>query len=409
MQVELNHIITKMPYIIKKQGDKWIVYNKESGKTMGTHDSKEKANKQLKALYANMHEKEIKNVDLKFNVGSFEIKEADEQGKWIRIGGEVFRHNITSRNGITYRMENINEVDGSKAKFFMTHELTPRNVVGHVRFKKEGDVCYYDAKIRNTKDWEDVVEKAKDKMFEVSLDARYKKLKRVKEKDKPIKYVLEGMEMRGLCGVGVGGVPTNSIDYAIAEKFKKEREYNCQCIKCGYKTTSNSHCKDLSCPKCSGQMRRTDRPGQEDEIKDVHEKQTKEDEVNIMSEDNKSELLVKENEELKAKLKQMEETIEEKELSDKQKLVKKLCEMNEKLKEEELMEKSIETLEVMRQYEEENDEKDEEEEEDGEGEVDESENKEDIDNIVIEKETGFIRMSDDYQKKFNEDIRKIIP
>ena len=39
------------------------------------------------------------------------------------------------------------------------------------------------------------------------------------------------------------------------EKFK------CECIKCGAKVTSESHCKDLKCTKCGGQMRRESRPG----------------------------------------------------------------------------------------------------------------------------------------------------
>ena len=38
-------------------------------------------------------------------------------------------------------------------------------------------------------------------------------------------------------------------------------KFNCECIKCGYKTTSEKHCKDIKCPKCGGQMRRAERPG----------------------------------------------------------------------------------------------------------------------------------------------------
>lgn len=42
-----------MPYKIRKSGDKWEVYNPDTGKVYGTHDSKEAAEKQVKALYAN--------------------------------------------------------------------------------------------------------------------------------------------------------------------------------------------------------------------------------------------------------------------------------------------------------------------------------------------------------------------
>jgi len=43
-----------------------------------------------------------------------------------------------------------------------------------------------------------------------------------------------------------------------AEASKK---YNCECIKCGHKMSSDKHCADLKCPKCGGQMRRAERPG----------------------------------------------------------------------------------------------------------------------------------------------------
>lgn len=43
-------------------------------------------------------------------------------------------------------------------------------------------------------------------------------------------------------------------------KAKKE-EFKCECIKCGYKMTSDKHCNEIKCPKCSGEMRRVERPG----------------------------------------------------------------------------------------------------------------------------------------------------
>ncbi|MFA5452689.1 MAG: ATP-dependent Clp protease proteolytic subunit, partial [Candidatus Methanomethylophilaceae archaeon] len=38
-------------------------------------------------------------------------------------------------------------------------------------------------------------------------------------------------------------------------------KYNCECIDCGYKMSSDKHCNDLKCPECGGQMRRAERPG----------------------------------------------------------------------------------------------------------------------------------------------------
>lgn len=40
-----------MPYDIRKQGDRWITYNKETGQTKGTHATREKALAQMRLLY----------------------------------------------------------------------------------------------------------------------------------------------------------------------------------------------------------------------------------------------------------------------------------------------------------------------------------------------------------------------
>ena len=45
-----------------------------------------------------------------------------------------------------------------------------------------------------------------------------------------------------------------------AQKMKAEK-YNCECIKCGHKVTSDKHCDELKCSECGGQMRRVERPG----------------------------------------------------------------------------------------------------------------------------------------------------
>jgi hypothetical protein len=40
-----------MPYTVQKRGNKWVVINKETGKVKGTHDTKEKAIRQMRLLY----------------------------------------------------------------------------------------------------------------------------------------------------------------------------------------------------------------------------------------------------------------------------------------------------------------------------------------------------------------------
>jgi len=37
--------------------------------------------------------------------------------------------------------------------------------------------------------------------------------------------------------------------------------FECECLKCGYRMSSEQHCMSIKCPKCGGEMRRVDRPG----------------------------------------------------------------------------------------------------------------------------------------------------
>lgn len=47
-----------MPYSVKKERGKWVVRKRLTGKLIGTHDSKEMAQAQIRAIYAS--EKRIK-------------------------------------------------------------------------------------------------------------------------------------------------------------------------------------------------------------------------------------------------------------------------------------------------------------------------------------------------------------
>lgn len=46
-----------------------------------------------------------------------------------------------------------------------------------------------------------------------------------------------------------------------AEDEASKQEYHCSCTKCGYEETYKDHCREHTCPKCGGEMRRADRPG----------------------------------------------------------------------------------------------------------------------------------------------------
>lgn len=63
-----------MPYAKKKENNKWKVINKNTKKVFGTHDTEEKADKQIAALYANV--KESNTID--------EKTQLDESNSYIR-------------------------------------------------------------------------------------------------------------------------------------------------------------------------------------------------------------------------------------------------------------------------------------------------------------------------------------
>jgi len=48
---------------------------------------------------------------------------------------------------------------------------------------------------------------------------------------------------------------------ALAELPEEAEEFDCECIDCGATLKTETHCKDLKCEKCGGQMRRKERPG----------------------------------------------------------------------------------------------------------------------------------------------------
>jgi len=76
-------------------------------------------------------------------------------------------------------------------------------------------------------------------------------------------------------------VDTARFDYEIVETEELEdievsQKFNCSCIECGYKITTDEHCKDLKCPKCGGQMRRAERPGPGQDAKKLTYQERKE-------------------------------------------------------------------------------------------------------------------------------------
>lgn len=44
-----------MPYAVQRRKGKWVVVNRETGRVLGTHDSKEKAERQIRAIGVSKH------------------------------------------------------------------------------------------------------------------------------------------------------------------------------------------------------------------------------------------------------------------------------------------------------------------------------------------------------------------
>jgi len=70
------------------------------------------------------------------------------------------------------------------------------------------------------------------------------------------------MELLEVSCVAVGANRGALLKVAgMFDRLKDEETFDCECIDCGHKLTSESHCNGLKCPKCGGQMRRAERPG----------------------------------------------------------------------------------------------------------------------------------------------------
>lgn len=93
----------------------------------------------------------------------------------------------------------------------------------------------------------------------------------------------------------------------LLERYKKSSKeiasFNCSCVKCGHKVTSDKHCVNLKCPKCGGQMRRTDRPGdgKPEEKKEAKVEKSLEKQMAKKKEEKKVEVKVEEKVESKVK------------------------------------------------------------------------------------------------------------
>jgi hypothetical protein len=341
-----------MPYKIEKRGNKYVVVKKEGGKVMGTHDSEEKAKSQLKALYANVKE------NLVWEMQEFKIEEKSpdtESTKWLKVVGNALKVG-TSKNNVNYRYQNLAEVANSGFNFIVSHRSdydNPDHNVGEGVYILEGDLLKMSGKIRNTPQHPDIVEKINDGLVAPSIHGGVKNMIK-----KGSEVIVEGLHIPlvALVNKHARGVEAASIEVAIEESAAFEME------------------------------------AEEEEV--------------IKKETNKGEKMSEEVEQFKKQLAEKELELKNlQESIEKQKkgiLVESILQINKELKKEELMEKSEIELNIIKGYEQKLKERKE-----SKSEVAEAAPKEDkLSGIVVEK--GEITMSKQLYEKFNQDLMQSI-
>jgi hypothetical protein len=317
--------------------------------------------------------------------------------KWLNFGGTCMKENEVSRNKVKYVKKNIEENDGRDAKFFVTHSLTPVNSVGHVKFHSEGDILKYEAKARNTKAHPDIIESIQDRLVDVSVDYRFKNVIAKETEDKQINYQVEGTEIRGLCAVGVGGIASNTIDYAIAEKWQ---DYD--------KLQKLVEKKDIKIEKEEVENKK-DEVLQMEATAELLEK-IKQEKEELLSEKTSMEA---EKVKMEAELKELKEAKELQVKAEKEATIKNLIDLNKEFKESELNVKSQSELNIMLGYEKKM------KESEGAGRVpgngravvediksegDSEKSFDAVENVMIEKDNGDVKLAKAGLEKFNKEL-----
>lgn len=161
----------------------------------------------------------LENIEFNFTPESIQITEGEKQPdgmKWIKIGGTALTEGI-SRNNNVYTFENLQENSGNDFKWLFGHPDEPEeHIIGKGILKLDGGVLKHEGHIRNTSRHPDVVESVKDGFLGPSIHASARKVV-----ESEGKYHIEGLRIEGIGLVGFQGVKDASIDYAIAESFRK--------------------------------------------------------------------------------------------------------------------------------------------------------------------------------------------
>ncbi len=317
--------VIKIPFNISKRGDKFVVIKSDTGKVMGTHDSSDKAKKQLAALNINIKESSNK-LDFMTIVESTKIEESDGH-KWVRVKGTALKTG-KSKNGVNYRISNLKEANGSMFSVIVGHQKdydNPHHNVGEGQYELEGDdLLKYDMRVKNTSTHPDIVEQIVDGMVAPSIQGKYESI----EMQEDNSAIVEGLHIPLLALVNkhVRGVEGATIESAIAERIELNKSKT--------QEVSSMEEKDIF-------------------AKQIKEKDSQLGDANKKIEEADKELakankLVKEQED---KLKKIEEAKKLEVAKSHEAKVDKIVETNSDLKKEELMEKTDGELDIIEKYE----------------------------------------------------------
>lgn len=362
--------------VVKQEGGKWFVFSKEGKKLSKGYSSEEEAKKRLGQIeHFKQNKGESEGIEFSYTVPvtECEVIERDEKNnpKTVRVGGTCLVETI-SRNNNRYTINNIKENDGKTVKFFAQEHgtLKLKNVVGKVNLSESDGKLMYDGKLRNTKAHPDIVEHALNKEVDVSIDARAQG-KKVSEKDGQKVYSWDKVDIRALCGVGIGGVSENNMEYAVAESFGEYPELP--------PTTTVPEKPKLN------------------EVKKLDEIEKLRAELK-----EKEEALAKANDTIRLA---EEEKVKEEEAA-KESLRAEILKVNAEVNESELKDLSLRELKMKKDYETKLVAKESEDDDEGDGEVkDEEEAPAEESEIVINEKDDTITMSESAYKKFQDDMR----
>jgi hypothetical protein len=107
---------------IKKVDNKWVVYPKKGGDRLGTHDTKEKALKQLAAIEASKHE----NINERSSLtGGYGAEPGEPDTAWLTDGST--RKIDTTRPEYWFKQGGYKQIDFPKADWVRGKRLKDRD------------------------------------------------------------------------------------------------------------------------------------------------------------------------------------------------------------------------------------------------------------------------------------------